>query len=161
MAVLAGGAMDLVVQKAVELGVRRFVPVCCDRSQFGLDRAVKRSDHWDRLAMQALKQCRRAWAMEIETAVSLADLVANTTSGRGIVADAGGDSVSACGPIPPDPVLLIGPEGGFSLQEASALDTAGWMRLRLGPHVLRAETAAIAGVAVIASSKAEGSGLHS
>lgn len=161
MAVLAGGAMDLVVQKAVELGVRRFVPVCCERSQFGLERAGRRADHWTRLAMQALKQCRRAWAMEIAAPIPLADLVASTEPNRGIVADADGDGLEAFGPTSADPVLLVGPEGGFSPDEASVIEAAGWPRIRLGPHVLRAETAAIAGAAVVAACMTDGSGLHS
>jgi 16S rRNA (uracil1498-N3)-methyltransferase len=161
MAVLAGGAMDLVVQKAVELGVRRFVPVCCDRSQFGRERAVERTDHWTRLAMQALKQCRRAWAMEIEAPISMTDLVATTESNRGIVADADGDRVKTFEPISADPILLVGPEGGFSPEETSAIEAAEWPRICLGPHVLRAETAAIAGVAVITAGIADRSELHS
>jgi len=161
MAVLAGGAMDLVVQKAVELGVRRFVPVCCERSQFGLERAAGRTDHWTRLAMQALKQCRRAWAMEIAAPISLADLVASTEPSRGIVADADGDRLKAFEPTSADPVLLVGPEGGFSPEETSVIEAAGWPRICLGPHVLRAETAAIAGAAVVAACMVDGSGLHS
>ena len=62
VAVLAGAAMDLVAQKAVELGVERLIPMCCQRSQISVKRAVNRMDHWHRIGRQALKQCRRAWA---------------------------------------------------------------------------------------------------
>jgi len=146
--VLAGSAMDLVVQKAVELGVLRLVPVCCRRSQLGLDRAGKRLDHWLRLSRQALKQCRREWAMAVSSPVTLPDLIDATEPGRGIVAHpAGGVIVGA-----DRTTLLVGPEGGFTSDEEGALEQARWRRLRLGPHVLRAETAAIAGTAVLINS---------
>ena len=146
--VLAGGAMDLVVQKAVELGVVSLVPVCCDRSQSGLARAITRADHWNRIARQALKQCRRAWAMDVAPAVSLAALLAEIDRDRGVVAHPDGGGFESLGSAP-GPVLLVGPEGGFTSEEEAAIDTARWSRLRLGPHVLRAETAAIAGSALI------------
>lgn len=99
--------------------------------------------------------------MEIAAPIPLADLVASTEPNRGIVADADGDGLEAFGPTSADPVLLVGPEGGFSPDEASVIEAAGWPRIRLGPHVLRAETAAIAGAAVVAACMTDGSGLHS
>jgi 16S rRNA (uracil1498-N3)-methyltransferase len=147
MGVLAGAGMDLVVQKAVELGVESFVPVCCDRSQFGLSRATARANHWTRLARQALKQCHRAWAMDVAPAASLVDLLAGVGIG----------SLD----VTPDCVLLVGPEGGFTVEEDTIIDKARWCRLCLGPHVLRAETAAIAGSAVVLARMGAESGLHS
>ena len=73
VALLAGSAMDLVIQKAVELGVERLLPVGCQRSQIGLKRAMTRMDHWHRIARQALKQCHRAWAMELAIPRPLAE----------------------------------------------------------------------------------------
>ncbi len=147
--VLAGGAMDLVIQKAVELGVERVVPVCCARSQHGLDRAAARIGHWRRVALQALKQCRRPWAMDVEPAVTLADLVVGPWAATGVVADPHGrlpgliEREAHC--------LLVGPEGGFDAEEQRLLADVGWPAVRFGPYVLRAETAAIAGAAVLAS----------
>lgn len=158
--VLAGSAMDLVVQKAVELGVERLVPVCCQRSQLGLERAATRLDHWTRIARQALKQCRRAWALEITQPLVLDGFVARVGQGGGVVAHPGGRRVDEID-LPRPPVLLVGPEGGLSGEEEKLLKSHEWSRLRLGPHVLRAETAAIAGAAVL-SIRLEGeTGLHS
>ena len=157
VAVLAGAAMDLVAQKAVELGVERLTPVCCERSQMGLKRAMNRVEHRRRISRQALKQCRRAWAMELTPPTTLTDFANNPASAKGTVAHPAGDRIEE---IPQNRVglLLVGPEGGFSSDEERALDAAGWPRVCLGPHVLRAETAAIAGAAVFSSHL---KGLHS
>jgi 16S rRNA (uracil1498-N3)-methyltransferase len=160
MGVLAGAGMDLVVQKAVELGVESFVPVCCDRSQFGLSRATARANHWTRLARQALKQCHRAWAMDVAPAASLVDLLAGVGPDRGVVAHSAGVGIGSLD-VTPDCVLLVGPEGGFTVEEDTIIDKARWCRLCLGPHVLRAETAAIAGSAVVLARMGAESGLHS
>ena len=157
VAVLAGAAMDLVAMKAVELGVERLIPMCCQRSQISVKRAVTRMDHWHRISRQALKQCRRAWAMELASPTTLADLVSRAEPERGVVAHPGGGTINE---LPPgrERLLLIGPEGGFSPEEEQILDAAGWPRICLGPYVLRAETAAIAGAAVFNSLRI---GLHS
>jgi len=148
MALLAGSAMDLVIQKAVELGVERLIPVGCERSQIGCSRAVTRMGHWGRINRQALKQCRRAWAMELAAPCPLSELIRGDESGTGVVAHPEGGRVDE---LPPGRggLLLIGPEGGFSLDEERALDSAGWPKVSLGRFVLRAETAAIAGVALL------------
>lgn len=149
VAVLAGAAMDLVAQKAVELGVERLIPMCCQRSQISVKRAVNRMDHWHRIGRQALKQCRRAWAMELASPTTLADLVSCAEPECGVVAHPGGGTIDEL-PSGRERLLLIGPEGGFSPEEEQILDEAGWPRICLGPYVLRAETAAIAGAAVLA-----------
>ena len=157
VAVLAGAAMDLVVQKAVDLGVERLTPVCCERSQMGLKRATNRVEHWQRISRQALKQCHRAWAMELALPMSLADLVNDPATAHGVVAHPAGGTIDE---LPPGRVgpLLIGPEGGFAPDEERVLEGAGWPRICLGRYVLRAETAAIAGAAVLS---VLGEGLHS
>jgi 16S rRNA (uracil1498-N3)-methyltransferase len=157
VAVLAGPAMDMVVQKAVELGVGALVPVCCDRAQFGLKRAVARSDHWLRISRQALKQCRRAWSMKVSEPLLLDDLVTRVGADRGVVADPDGRSVVDL-TLGGDPVLLVGPEGGFAPREEEILKCVGWPKVGLGQHILRAETAAIAGAAVLMTGCCGGSG---
>ncbi|TFG38694.1 MAG: 16S rRNA (uracil(1498)-N(3))-methyltransferase [Candidatus Aminicenantes bacterium] len=149
VALLAGSAMDLVIQKAVELGVERLLPVGCQRSQIGLKRAMTRMDHWHRIARQALKQCHRAWAMELAIPRPLAELIDGAEAEYGVVAHPEGGSIEE---LPPGRgrLLLIGPEGGFSLEEERAFSSAGWPRVRLGRYVLRAETAAVAGAALFA-----------
>ena len=148
VAVLAGPAMDLVAQKAVELGVERLTPVWCARSQISLKRAATRVDHWLRISRQALKQCRRAWAMELAPPMTLFELLRLINADRGLVAGAGGGTLDDL-PQGRERVLLIGPEGGFSPEEEDLIKDSGWPKLRLGNHVLRAETAAIAGAAIL------------
>lgn len=148
VAILASSAMDLVIQKAVELGVERLFPVCCERSQIGRQRAAARMDHWRRISRQALKQCRRAWAMDLAMPCLLTELIEGDVTNRGVVAHPEGGTV---GELPPDRggLLLIGPEGGFSDEEEREFDSTGWPRVCLGRYLLRAETAAIAGVALL------------
>jgi 16S rRNA (uracil1498-N3)-methyltransferase len=150
IAALAGSAMDVVVQKAVEIGVYRLAPVITQRSQFGVRRAIERSDHWRRLALQAIKQCRRAWAMEVLAPVKLPELVASPLGAGGVVAHRDGKDLLE---LPPDRrrLLLIGPEGGFADDEEQLLVEAGWPCVRLGRYVLRSETAAIVGAAGLVS----------
>jgi len=150
MAVLAGSAMDLVIQKAVELGVERLIPVGCQRSQIGPKRVKTRMEHWRRINRQAIKQCRRAWAMELAMPCLLGELIRGDAARHGVVAHAEGGRVNE---LPPDRggLLLIGPEGGFTLEEERALDSVGWPRVCLGRYVLRAETAAIAGAALLST----------
>jgi 16S rRNA (uracil1498-N3)-methyltransferase len=153
--VLAGSAMDFVVQKSVELGVERVVPVSCARSQLGLERAAARCEHWRRVGFQALKQCRRPWAMEVADPMSLPQVLHGVWSAGGVVADPDGATPKT---ISRDRCrcLLVGPEGGFDDDELAAIRDAGWPSVRLGPHVLRAETAAIAGAAVVGWRVADG-----
>jgi 16S rRNA (uracil1498-N3)-methyltransferase len=148
VAVLAGPAMDMVAQKAVELGVERLIPVWCARSQISMRRAATRIDHWLRISRQALKQCRRAWSMELEQPLTLVDLLRLVDADRGVVADAAGGTLDQL-PHSRERLLLIGPEGGFSPDEQGLIAASGWSKLRLGNHVLRAETAAIAGAAIL------------
>jgi 16S rRNA (uracil1498-N3)-methyltransferase len=138
---------DLVVQKLTELGVDRITPLTSRRSvpRWDDDRAGTVSDRLRRVAREAAAQCRRARLPEVDEPQLLATL-------RGVagvvVADAGGDAMAAV-PEPPagEWVLVVGPEGGFDADELAEL--AAPQRLRLAPHVLRAETAAIAGAAVL------------
>lgn len=88
--------------------------------------------------------------MEIAAPVSLEELVEATDVGSGVVAHRRGRPVHSLGGVV-EPCLLVGPEGGFTEDEERLLDHTGWIRLWLGSHVLRAETAAIAGVAVLQS----------
>lgn len=148
LGVLHGQAMDWAVQKAVELGVPRFVPLLCRRSQLGCAAAGRRLEHWRRVARQALKQCHRAWAMEVVAPLELAELLAQVPEASGVVAHRDGvapGSFRLKGPA----LLLVGPEGGLTEEELHAVQSAGWTSLRLGEHVLRAETAVVAGTVVL------------
>jgi len=148
LAVLHTKAMDWAVQKCVEVGAERFVPVVAARSQLGAGAAAGRLGHWRRVALQAIKQCRRPWAMEVAEPVSLDALASGPP---GFLADAAGAPVLAV-PHSLPATLLVGPEGGLTPTEAGLLDRAGWTPVRLGPNVLRAETAAVVGAACLLAS---------
>ncbi len=143
VALIEGKAMDWAVQKAVEVGVHRLVPFESQRAQRRTRDLGRRVEHWRRIALQALKQCHRPWAMEITDIVTLADLI-DSEGGSGVVADADGRTIED---LPDDAgtSLAIGPEGGFALSEIELFDRHGWSKLRLGPHVLRTETAVVVG----------------
>ncbi len=147
MAVLHTKAMDWAVQKAVEVGAEALTPLICRRTQMSVDAAVGRVGHWRRVARQALKQCRRAWAMEVHDPVDVQDLM-HDRRGPGVVADPEGESPLD---LPPEFCrwLVVGPEGGLTSDERDLLEGAGWRRADLGPHILRAETAAVVGAALL------------
>jgi 16S rRNA (uracil1498-N3)-methyltransferase len=146
--VIDNRAMDWVVQKSVEVGVRTLVPLFTERTQAGAREVDRRIDHWRRIALQALKQCRRPWGMEISGGLTLSEVLERTPPERGVVADPGGDSVT-CLSEAAGWLLAVGPEGGFSPTEDRLFADHGWRRLYLGPHILRAETAAVVGPAFL------------
>ncbi|HOC42459.1 MAG TPA: RsmE family RNA methyltransferase [Thermoanaerobaculales bacterium] len=148
LGVLHGQAMDWAVQKCVETGVAGLVPLLVERSQLGARAAAARAEHWRRVARQALKQCRRPWQMEVAEPQALERLVAERAGAAGLVADPAGDPVAALpGPLPD--LLVVGPEGGFAPGERQLLREASWPEVRLGRWVLRAETAAVVGAAML------------
>jgi 16S rRNA (uracil1498-N3)-methyltransferase len=148
LAIIDPRAMDWAVQKAVEIGVRRFRPIVTGHTQAGRRGASSRADHWRRIALQALKQCHRPWAMEVTEPQPLNDVIAECEASPGVVADPGGVGI---GSLPPSAgrVLAVGPEGGFSPAEDELLSVHGWARLKLGVNILRSETAAVVGAALM------------
>jgi 16S rRNA (uracil1498-N3)-methyltransferase len=156
LAVIDSRAMDWAVQKAVEVGVRRLTPLASERSQLRRRDTGRRLEHWRRVALQAIKQCRRPWAMEVDEIVDPVQLLAHTPHSCGLLADPGGQQLAAV-PEGEAWVLAVGPEGGFSDHEVQLFEDAGWRGLRLGPHILRTETAAVVGAALLATRLKAGS----
>lgn len=148
LAVLDGKAMDWAIQKAVEIGVRDFQPLITDRTQGGRREQRGFSSHMQKIALQALKQCRRPWAMEIMEARTLEQVLERRGRAGGVVADPGGHVIAELPPTA-EGYLAVGPEGGFSPAEEELLSDRNWHRLRLGDNTLRAETAAIVGCALM------------
>jgi 16S rRNA (uracil1498-N3)-methyltransferase len=147
-AISSSDKMDFTVQKAVELGVAAIHPVLGARSVVRLDgdRGAKKLAHWRRIVIAACEQCGRNRIPEIAAPVALEDyrtpagskvLLAPSASAR--LAD------MSKGPV----VLAVGPEGGFSAEEEQVLLQAGFSPVRLGPRVLRTETAALAALAAL------------
>lgn len=148
MAVVERQPMDWAVQKAVEVGARRFVPLLSERTQNRGRDFSRQLEHWRRVARQAIKQCRRAWEMQVAEPRPPVELGEDLGPGRAVLADREGRPLSE---IPDAAVgtLVVGPEGGFASSELELFDRLEWPRLRLGVHVLRAETAAVVGAAVL------------
>ena len=149
-----GDRMDLIVQKATELGAARIVPVACDRSDVRLEaeRAARRSERWRRIVVEAAKQCERARVPEVAAPAPLETVLA-TIEGPS-VAFVERDGEAARGHLEalrgePSVAVFVGPEGGWSDRERALFVEHGVARLSLGPLVLRAETAAIAALAVV------------
>ena len=152
--VLAVGAGDKerfgwLVEKAGELAVTDVIPI---ETEFTAGVASRvRESHLSRLARRALeatKQSGAAWAPRVHGPTPLAAFLAMPRPGARWLADADGS-----GPTDPGPegvTILVGPEGGLSAAERAAALAAGWTPVRLGPNVLRFETAAVAGAALAA-----------
>ncbi len=146
--------MDWVVQKATELGVTSIQPVQTQRSVAKLSeaRAEKRNGHWRNVTVAACEQSGRNTLPLVQSPVEFGgwlDAQRGTQSDKLILLPEGARSLHEQPVAKRDVVLLIGPEGGFSSDEALMAQHAGFIPIRLGPRVLRTETAAIASLTAI------------
>jgi 16S rRNA (uracil1498-N3)-methyltransferase len=162
---LAGGdKMDWVIEKAVETGASRIVPLQCERSVIKLtrnsdgDRAQKRLIHWRAITQAACEQCERTVLPLVEPVQAIADYLAKAdTDVKGALKliFCTGDHSSLAKTIAPLPaqnvILLIGPEGGFTPEEIGLAMNAGFQAVSLGKRILRTETAGIAAISTIHS----------
>lgn len=151
--IAANDAMDHAVRKAVELGAAAIRPVVTVRSaRFPADaRGDKRLAHWRQIAVAACEQCGRNRVPVVHDVVTLATWIAGRPSGRpGLLLAPQAAQTIAARPIPADAFdLAVGPEGGLTDDELAQAERAGLSPVRLGPRVLRTETAAVAALAAI------------
>ena len=150
-----GEKMDLILQKATELGVAAIVPVMAERTEVKLDaeRTEKRMAHWRSVIASACEQSGRASLPTLAAPAAVAD------AARTIDADAtkltldpvGAVSLATVQVAASAVVVAIGPEGGWSPRDRDALSAAGFIGLRLGPRILRTETAGLAAIAALQS----------
>jgi len=145
---------EWLLEKATELGVERVVPVQAERSERGLERAAgKRMARWNRIVREASEQSRRARLPEIGAPVSLAGALEMEAGYRYALEEAEAPLMLPALPIHRQPgdvvALLVGPEGGWTDREREQMADAGWRSVSLGPQILRAETAAIAALAIV------------
>ena len=154
---LKADKFEWVLQKGTELGVTRFVPVVSRRSVVRPVAALaKKAERWQAILREAAEQCGRGRLPELAEPVEFADAVAMAealTSRFLPWEEAAMGSRSLGSVLDPkkdrDVSLLIGPEGGLDPAEVALAQAAGWQVVTLGPRILRAETAALAGVTVI------------
>ena len=163
-AVPKGKNMDLIVQKATELGASRIVPLLSDRTVVRLvgDEIEKKRAKWQRVALEACKQCGQNWLPEVAAPVSAMDFLRGAAGGasslqliaaiddrarslKEILADEDGEDAAS----PTAASIMIGPEGDFTPAELGAAINAGFRPMSLGPIVLRSETAAIYSLSVL------------
>ena len=160
-----GERMDWIIQKATELGASRIAPVFTKRSVVRLDekQAERKLQHWRAIAVAACEQCGRNRIPDLAAPVDFFDMLAGDPIGRpdsaGRIDSAGSTRLllSPTGDLRIDDLqdvgkgitVLIGPEGGLEDVEQEAAVTAGFKAVRLGPRVLRTETAAIAALTII------------
>lgn len=152
-ALARGEKMDWILQKATELGVHAIVPVHSDRSEVKLDadRAARRHAHWRNVVVSACEQSGRARVPALALPAALPDAVrALADAPVRLLLDpdaAPADALPAT--LEGTVALAIGPEGGWSDRDRDTLAGAGFTGLRLGPRVLRTETAGLAAIAVL------------
>jgi 16S rRNA (uracil1498-N3)-methyltransferase len=148
-----GEKMDWILQKATELGVAGIVPVSSERSEVRLDaaRAAKRLEHWRGIVASACGQSGRGVLPPVAAPQALADaLAASGLPGARYLLDPDAGASVASMVAPGDACLLaVGPEGGWSPRDRAQLHDAGFAGLRLGPRILRTETAGIAAIAAL------------
>lgn len=148
-----GERMDLVVQKATELGMSALVPVLTERSvvRLAAQQADRRLNHWRAIAIAACEQSGRNRLPSIAPPVPLTDLLRSASDGSTrLLLSPGATATLADVPrLVTAVTVLIGPEGGLAEAEQQAAVAAGFSPVRLGPRVLRTETAAIAALTLL------------
>ena len=149
-----GEKMDLILQKATELGVAQILPVDSERSEVKLsgERLHKRLAHWQGVVVAACEQSGRARVPEVAAPQPLIAAAAALPDDalRLLLDPQGAHALSTLqAPASQRVVIAIGPEGGWSPRDRQALEAAGFQGLRLGPRVLRTETAGLAAIAAL------------
>jgi len=144
--------MEWALEKAVELGVSAIRPVFSERARVRLDdrRAERKLDHWRSVVVSAAAQCGRARLPELAGPAALDGALAEVHADSRLLLDP--EAREGLGDLPPPSgtlALLAGPESGFTRGELAAARAAGWRGVKLGPRVLRAETAGPAALAAV------------
>jgi 16S rRNA (uracil1498-N3)-methyltransferase len=150
-AISKGERMDYAVQKATELGVAHIIPVITERCVVRLDaeRWAKKQRHWQAVAVAACEQCGRNRIPPVATPGTLDAALAQVDNLPGVIFDTEGDRAAHDLASAPELATLIGPEGGLAPDEIQRVADLGWQRIRLGPRILRSDTAPVAALAVI------------
>lgn len=152
LALLRGERMDIALQKACELGVARISLLDTERVELRLDarRLGKRMAHWEGVLRHAAQQSGRSRIPALDAPQTLAHVAARAAlPAARLVLDPEGEPLATTTRPAAGAVLITGPEGGLAETELTALEAAGFERVRLGPRILRAETAPLAGLAVL------------
>ncbi len=150
--VTRGERMDFVVQKATELGVSRIQPVISEFSVVKLNRqrALRRTQHWRKIAQSACEQCGRNRIPQVAEPMPLSDFLARDSDAEcRVLFDLHAEGTLRDLPAPSGIDLMIGPEGGLSEREHADAVRVGFVPVSMGPRILRAETAALTALALV------------
>ncbi|AXE29750.1 16S rRNA (uracil(1498)-N(3))-methyltransferase [Chromobacterium phragmitis] len=146
----SGDKMEFTLQKGVEMGVAVFQPIAAGRSVVKLsgERADKRVARWQEIVISACEQSGRNTVPQVLPILTLSEWLAQRQQAdvRLVLSPRGDRSLAELAERPARSWLMVGPEGGFSGPEEDAALAAGWTPLKLGPRILRTETAALAAV---------------
>jgi 16S rRNA (uracil1498-N3)-methyltransferase len=151
LAIFKFDRMEWAIEKCTEIGVARIIPVIARRTETHLAAAaVRRQERWQRIALQAAEQSRKAAPAEIASPVKLNQLAELMTTCRIVLAESEKDTTlrDALQSRPTDVTLAVGPEGGWTADELQWFHDSGWIAASLGDTILRAETAAIVSAAI-------------
>ena len=149
---LRGDRMELVVQKATELGVAEIRPVITARTDAAARPALKgsRQERWDKVASGAAEQCGRAVVPLVAPTTTLGALLEQPFAGLKLFfLERSAPSTLTALPRPAEVLMLVGPAGGWEEAEVERATAAGFVAAGLGPRILRAETAALAAVSAV------------
>lgn len=151
IAVSRGDRMDWIVQKATELGVCEVAPLFTERTEVKLsgERADKKNRHWQQIASSACEQCGRNRLPTIHSLQTLDSWLSTTRAEQKFVLHHRPAPAMVATQEPTSIALLVGPEGGLSALEIAAAERVGYQSMRLGPRVLRTETAPLAAIAIL------------
>jgi 16S rRNA (uracil1498-N3)-methyltransferase len=154
---------EWMIEKATELGVERVTPLETDRSEKGLERAAgKRLPRWNRVAREASEQSRRARLPDIDSPIKLAEALRFPAENRYSLDEAEARPILSAIPterqLAAQVFVLAGPEGGWTDRERSSIEAANWTSVSLGNTILRAETAAVAALAILNAAWGVGGG---
>jgi 16S rRNA (uracil1498-N3)-methyltransferase len=151
-----GKLFNSIIEKATELGATRIIPLFTERVvvQLDDDRAESRHEHWQQMAIEAIKQCGALWLPQVEAAVTPAGflsrgelfelpLIASLQPGSRHPGEYFEEFRSRHGRQPTSACVWVGPEGDFTREEVQAITKSGATPITLGPLVLRADTAAV------------------
>lgn len=156
-----GERMEIVIQKAVELGVSQIIPVACERSVVRLDakKAAAKQERWQKIADSAAKQCGRTRLVEVAPVQNMKQALSALPEDCHVLMpweEADGEGVGMAlktalsrADVPRCAAVIIGPEGGLTAEEAGLAAAAGADLVTLGRRILRTETAAIATLAIV------------
>ncbi len=147
-----GERMDYTLQKAVELGVSRIVPLLTEHTMVNVSgaRRERREQHWRSIVVSACEQCGRNVVPKLDTTHEFGAWLKADSGGLKLVLHQDGEKSLSELPPPSEPVtLLVGPEGGLSDAEVASAQAVGFTVLRLGPRTLRTETAGVAALAAL------------